>query len=382
MYYANKMTKRQSANLIKILYIITQGEMGGAQRYVYDLATGLDPKQYKVTVAVGNERGDLEKKLSAAGISTRVLRHLKRAINPWHDLLVLWEIRRLIQAVKPDIVHLNSTKAGFVGSIAAAMAGARNVVFTAHGFAFLEPGSALKKMFYLGAEKLVRGYRAKIIAVSQNDHEAALKNSVITPEKLATIHNGIGEIDFLSRDEARRVLNQYGEEKIAPDDIVIGTIAHNYKTKGLPNLRAAFSLVQKDFPKVKLCVIGKGGTVSISDPDGDRARRLLPAFDVYVSSSLKEGFPYTILEAMTAGLPIAATGVGGIPEAITSDREGLLVPPNDSGALAGAIKQILRDAVFAKTLGDSARERVKQFSLSQMISKTESVYRELLGQSA
>src|SRR3989344_2985002 len=138
------MTKRQSANLIKILYIITQGEMGGAQRYVYDLATGLDPKQYKVTVAVGNERGDLEKKLSAAGISTRVLRHLKRAINPWHDLLVLWEIRRLIQAVKPDIVHLNSTKAGFVGSIAAAMAGARNVVFTAHGFAFLEPGSALK----------------------------------------------------------------------------------------------------------------------------------------------------------------------------------------------------------------------------------------------
>ena len=61
-----------------------------------------------------------------------------------------------------------------------------------------------------------------------------------------------GEIDFLSRDEARRVLNQYGEEKIAPDDIVIGTIAHNYKTKGLPNLRAAFSLVQKDFPKVKL----------------------------------------------------------------------------------------------------------------------------------
>jgi len=378
VYYVNKMAQRQSAKKIKILLIVTQGEVGGAQRYVYDVATSLDPESYEVAVGVGNENHDLTDKLKRASVESVTLRHLKRAINPWHDLLVLGELRDLVKKFQPDIIHLNSSKAGVVGSIAAAMAGNNHVIFTAHGFAFLEPGGWLKKNVYFWPEKWVSRYRAKIITVSESDRKAAEKSGVAKPEQLVTIHNGIGEIEFLSRGEARETLGQHSGTKISPDDVLIGTIANNYKTKDLPNLRAAFSLVKKDFPKVELCVIGKGGTVSIPDPDGDQARRLLPAFDVYVSSSAKEGFPYTILEAMAAGLPIAATAVGGIPEAITSGREGILVEPGNPAALGDAIKKILRDPLFAKTLGTNAREQVKEFSLEKMVNETETVYRELL----
>lgn len=148
--------------------------------------------------------------------------------------------------------------------------------------------------------------------------------------------------------------------------MIIGTIARDYKTKDLPTLRAAFAILKREFPALKLEIL--------SSP---RAAERLPTFDIYVCSSIKEGFPYSILEAMAAGLPIVSTAVGGIPEALEDGRSGLLVPPRDPHALAEALKRLIDNPDFAKTLGTRARERVKNFALEKMLRETEKVYGEI-----
>src|SRR5579864_6756570 len=127
---------------MNILYIITRADGGGAQRYVLSQA-----RHFGGSVAAGTEDSALFEEAKKLGLRTFPLKHLKRDINLWHDFLALFEIRSLVKFLKPDVVHLNSTKAGFVGSVAAKMAGAK-VVFTAHGFRFLEPLAPRSRAFY------------------------------------------------------------------------------------------------------------------------------------------------------------------------------------------------------------------------------------------
>ncbi len=373
--------------MIKILYIITQGEMGGAQRYVFDLATNLDKTRYEILAAVGTENPDLNNSLLKKGIKTAGLHHLKRSISPGHDLLAIFEIKKLIKKYQPDIVHLNSSKAGVLGSIAAYLAGNRNVVFTAHGFAFLEPNNFLVKQIYFWAEKFASLFRKKIITVSDFDRTSAIADKLSGPEKLITVHNGIilsspphegGPEGVAEQKNTMTSPNPSSRGGVKP---VIGTIAHDYPTKDLKTLRAAFEIVKEEFPQAELKIVS-----GVTD-----AVKLLSGFDVYVCSSVKEGFPYTILEAMRAGLPIVSTNVGGIPEAITpylspsplagegggEGAVGILVPPKNPEALAQAIKQLLVNPELALKLGQNAQKKVQQFSLDKMLAETERVYQSL-----
>src|SRR3989344_2939763 len=322
-----KTSSSQSAAKVKILYVITQGELGGAQRYVLDLTTNLDKTRYETLVAVGRENPALKNSLATLGVKTAELDFLKRNISPLFDLLAVFELKELIRDFAPDIIHLNSSKAGVIGSVAAHLARNRNVVFTAHGFAFLEPH--LFKRIYFWAEKLV------------------------------TIHNGLLVIPASEPESRKWILNQVQDDKT----IVIGTIARDYPTKDLKTLRRAFTILQSEFPKTELKIIS-----------GPNAAQSLSEFDIYVSSSVKEGFPYSILEAMAAGLPIVSTAVGGIPEAVEHGKQGLLVPPKNPRALAAAIKKLIANPDLARQLGSGAQNKVQEFSLDKMLAETEAVY--------
>ena len=133
-------------------------------------------------------------------------------------------------------------------------------------------------------------------------------------------------------------------------------------------------MVKREYPNTELVIIGRGGTTD-EIPD---ASKFLPAFDVYVCSSVKEGFPYSILEAMAAGLPIVATRMGGIPEMITDGQDGLLVPPKNPKAIAQAIKSLIKNPELAKQLGQNARQAVQKFSILGMLNETVNVYRSLI----
>lgn len=386
----------------KIIYVITQGELGGAQRYVHDLATNLDKTQYDVLVMAGAEKPDLKIKLERAGIPCALVKNLVRKLHPLKDLLAIFELQKAFRELEPNIIHLNSGKAGFLGSIAAGLAGQRNkVIFTAHGFSFLEPNPWWLRTLYLWAEKIAKPFRQKIICVSEYDRQQALKQKIGAEKQLITIHNGIDTEKF----QILRGQLQINSKFKIPNTKLVSTIAHLYPTKGLKYLIEAAKIVTAKFPAVSFVVIGEGQEKTKLESRiknyglGEKffllgaipnASQYLTEFDIFVLPSIKEGFPYTILEAMAAGLPIVATNVGGIPEMITPSLSppiplrgtggeevgvGILVPPKNPETLAEVIIYLLNHPDLAEKLIQNAREKVGHFTVQKMLAETEKVYR-------
>ena len=145
---------------MRILYIVTQADDGGAQTYTLLLA-----KHFGGAIAAGPSSVRLFEQAQNSGLTTFKLEHLKRSIIPWDDFFAVKEIRELIKNYEPDIVHLNSSKAGFLGSFAAMWLKTK-VVYTAHGFIFNEPMVWVKKAFFIALEKVASSFRDFIICVS------------------------------------------------------------------------------------------------------------------------------------------------------------------------------------------------------------------------
>jgi len=364
----------------KILYLVTQSDFGGAQKYVYDLATNIS-KNYDIIVAGGEQcqRGELAKKLKEKHITYHPISHLKRAILPVSDFLAFWQIVKLIKQEKPNIIHLNSTKISILGSLAGRWCSVQKIIFTAHGWIFNEDLSLFKKTLYKILEKFTAKFKTNIICLSEFEKNNTIKNKIASADKISIIHNGQEQINFLSREQAREKLN------IAKNTIAIGSIGNLYKNKGYEYLIKAIKKMQ--IADCRLQIIGNGperdnlelriNTAKNIKLSGniENASQYLQAFDIYVCSSIKEGMPYTILEAMQAGLPIVSTNVGAIPEMITNNKHGLLVEPKNSKALAEKIQYLIDNPDVAKHLGENAKEKVREFSLEKMIEKTEKLYK-------
>ncbi|MFH1255417.1 MAG: glycosyltransferase family 4 protein [bacterium] len=369
----------------KILYFITQSEFGGAQRHIFDLADNLK-NDFKIAVAFGQQgnNGKLAKILHENNIEYFIIPNLKRDISPVSDILALIAIIKLIKRHKPDIIHLNSSKISILGSMAAFITGTK-AIYTVHGWVFNEPMPEWKKSFYKFAEKFTAKFKRKIICVSEYDYQTALKNKIAPMEKLAVIHNGIAPMEFHSKEKARQILNSQNS------DLLIGSIGNLYKTKGFEYLvRAADILVNKNKIPAKFLIIGQGDEKEkiknliaeynlennfILAGQIDQAAKLLKAFDIYACSSVKEGLPYSILEAMNAGLPIVSTDVGGIPEMIKHEKTGLLAKPADAEDLAEKIKSLANNRILQIKLGENAKQSAGQnFGLKKMIEETKKIY--------
>lgn len=358
----------------KILFVVTLNEWGGAQKYVFDLATHLPKDQFDILVAVGIEgNGELIKKLSQNSIKSSAVKNLRRDIKPISDLKAFFELLQLFKNASPDVVHLNSTKAGVLGSIAAKLAGVPKIIYTVHGWVFHEPLSPFTKIFYYLAEKVTAFFKSKIICVSEFDRKIAIEKKVAKAEKLVTIHNGIDRatIKHYEKDEARKRLSVITGKELKHDKIVIGTVANFYKTKGLPYLiDAAHTLPQYTF-----LIIGEGPErQSLEKRIREKkaanvilagfipeASQYLKAFDCFVLPSVKEGYPYTILEALFAEIPIIGTNVGGMPEMLPHE---CLIPPADSGAL------IHKLSIF----GSLPKKITLPSTLQETVEKTRNVY--------
>ena len=375
----------------KILYLITQSELGGAQRYIFDLASNLK-EELDVSIAFG-EQGDegvLAEKLKQNDINYYSIPHLKRAISPWQDLLAIFAIRKLIKKIKPNIIHLNSSKISILGSLASIFSKSK-IIYTAHGWVFNEPLSKFKKSFYLHAEKFTAKFKNKIICVSVFDHKAALENKIAPKEKLITIHNGIEKIHIQTKDLARALLSKSINQQLNNDETIIGSVGNLYKTKGFEYFIKAIKILVDNKINIKAVIIGEGREREeledwidqlylknhvILPGRIDKVAELLPALDVYICSSVKEGLSYTVIEAMMASLPIVATHVGGNPELITDSQEGLLVKAADPEKLAQTIIKLINNPELSNNLAKNAKAKAeKEFTLEKMVNKTKGLYR-------
>lgn len=372
----------------KVLYVITKSNFGGAQKYVYDLATSLPKEHFDVIVALGG-KGVLLEKLRTAGIRTISLPALMRDVNPFKDFLSFFSLWKLFRTERPDIIHVNSAKAGGLGALAARCAGVPTIVFTAHGWAFKEDRSALARFFVKLFSWFTVVLAHKTIAVGN-----AVRNDTnkwpLVRHKITTIRNGLSAPTFKARDEARTHLTNLANIEPYRDAFIIGTIAELHQNKGLTYAIHAFAQIAPSNPHVFYFIIGDGEEkeklqILIKQHDLERqvyllgflpdAAQYLSAFDCFLLPSVKEGLPYVILESGLASLPVITTAIGGIPEIIDDTKTGLLVPSRDVDALARAIKWMIENPERRTDLGTALYKKVSHdFSLTKMSTETIALY--------
>lgn len=393
---------------MKVLFVITKSVWGGAQRYVADLATHLNPEEFDVVVAAGGH-GPMAEKVEAAGVRYTEITALQRDVSTKKETESFSSLWRLIQQERPDVLHLNSSKVGALGALAGYLlklkcrlhsahgetCASPTIIFTVHGWAFNEDRSKFSKSLIRLIQWITAWLADYTIILSNRDYKQAIHFPFIARKKFILIPLGIPteSIKFLTKRSARSHLGKIVGSPLGAKDILIGTIAELTKNKGLPYFIDAIqhlSATYTDKP-IRVIIIGGGedkdvltarihaagleSTIHLAGFVSDAAS-YIKGFDYFVLPSLKEGLPYTLLEAMHAGSPIAASRVGGIPDLIENETNGLLVPPKNAQALALALHTLLLDDHLKDRLVEAGTQKIKtKFSFDTMLAHTIALYR-------
>ncbi|TSC89700.1 MAG: galactosyl transferase [Parcubacteria group bacterium Gr01-1014_3] len=383
---------------MKILYLVTKDDVGGAQKYVSDLADYMAKAGHEVSIIAGGKGG-------VRFLSNRLMPYIL-FVNDW---LAIAEIALLFLKKKPDVIHLNSSKTGIVGTFGALLynclrkltgQSTAKVIFTAHGWVF-NPSNhlgTLRRKIYVLIHRLTSPFQNMIISVSEFDRALAIENKIAQENKLVTIHNGLdyNKLTFLDRSGARKTLVRLAslpQEILQNNDTWVGSIGRLVLEKNYLDFVEAAALVKNS--QVRYFIIGSGEDFNkltnriiklglqnkfFLIPQLSPAANFLKAFDIFLLSSIKEGFPYSLLEAMSAELPVIATRVGGIPEMLaTNNKEtcGLVMPPKEPAELARAISYLIDNKEIAVDMGKKAALKARgELNIAQMGSKTLRVYSE------
>jgi len=369
----------------KVLYLITKSNWGGAQRYVYDLATHL-PEGFEPVVAVGlplieeSLQGLFAWRLRQKSIRIIALPEAQRDISFVKELRLLIRLFKIVWEERPDILHVNSSKLGGLGAFVGWVTWTRTV-FTAHGWPFNEDRPWYWRKFSYFFSWLTSMFATITVTITQKDFTQG-KKMWLVGHKMQLVYSAIEQIDFYSRDEARKTLSWWGHKFMqgrakTPSQILwVGVIAELTPNKGLKYLAE----VAEHINGVEFIVVGDGELSEDLGPTklklvgfATEANRYLKAFDIFVLPSLKEGLPYTLLEAGQAGLPVVASNIGGIPDII--GQAGMLVPPKNSELLARSLSALIKDERLRQTLGQQLQSRVaKEFNFENFLSQTYALY--------
>lgn len=376
---------------MRILFVVTKGTLGGAQRYVLDLAAAARQKGMDVAVAHGTP-GWLEAELDARNIRRVVLPHLGRDVRMRADLRALRELWSVIRKERPDVLHLNSSKAAAFGALIGRLLRIPRVIVTVHGWAFNEPRPLPERAAIYGIQWFTTLLSHASIVISHADAREA-RRFWWCAGKIALIHNGIDDFERLPKYDARAWFRKHAPG-MSPGGVWVGIIAELTRNKGVDILIGAFEGLAARHPEAQLLVVGGGelwGTLTarsralrarerihlVNLGGRTEARRLIGAFDIFVLPSRKEGLPYVLLEAGRAALPSIATRVGGNPDIIEHGVSGLLIPPEDPAALSSELESLMSDIPRRVAFGRALEKRVETlFTAARMAEETFAVYRE------
>ena len=324
----------------------------------------------------GAAPGVLAVNLSDRDIPWIRIEHFMRDISLLRELQSFTELHKIFKQEKPDVVHLNSSKAGGVGALAARLAGIKTIIFTAHGWPFLEDRSRIGQTVIWLASWITALLATKVICISTRD-EAIAKRMPFVHHKIVLIHNGAGPIEFASGEDIRK--------EFQPGTTIIGTLGELTDNKNQDILID----VARQHPDLHVAVVGFGEKYKELEAQikehalGERVKlfgfmrevKVLGGFDIFVLPSKKEGLPYVLLEAGLASLPVIASDVGGIPDIVEDGATGLLIDPRDPGTLTSALTRLMNDESLRHTLGVNLHTKVTtEFSLEQMVEETKKLY--------
>jgi len=366
---------------MKVLIIITKSNYGGAQRYVYDIASNL-PKKVEVVVAHGGS-GIIKDKLKSIGIRTITLPHLERDISILKEWQAFKDIYRVIQEEKPDVLHLNSSKAAFLGSLAGRILQTPRIIFTSHGWAFNENRNIFTKMVFKMLHGLTIVLSHKTIAVSN----AVACSYPLLKSKFAVINPAITVPHYKSRKDARQYLGR-NTTKTGEQEIWLVTIAELHPTKNISLAIEALSPILKKNHNIKYFVIGSGQEEEMLK-NKVKALKLeqqivfpgfitdaavfLKAFDVFILTSISEAYGYVLLEAGHAALPIIVSRVGGVTD-IVEESTGTFFKSGNVNELQKAVDEFLRHPAPYKEKGQRLQQKCRSVSVPKMIDETMQLY--------
>ncbi|MBF7072250.1 glycosyltransferase family 4 protein [Glaciecola sp. MH2013] len=368
---------------MKIAQVITRSDtLGGASAHVRDLTIALVEEGHEVCVFVGGH-GVLVAQFQEIGIQVKSVSTLVRELSPLNDFKAYFALKTLLADFSPDIVACHSAKAGLLGRLAASRLNLP-VVYTAHGWPFTEGVPNFSAKLYKYIEKFMANYCDKIIAVSNYDKELAIKYAVADTSQLQVIWNGVPDTTSV-------VAKTCSERDTSIPTILM--LARFEQPKNFSLLLNSLSAIENSVWQAKF--VGDGPDLLAVKALCDELNlshkvtflgwrkdipQLLADADIFTLISDWEGLPLSILEAMRAGLPVIASDVGGVKEAVDHKQSGLLVSNKQTRTIVNAFEQLLNDELLRKTMGSNGRARFNSlFTVERMTKKTLNVYSEVIG---
>ena len=366
---------------LNVAFVITRSDViGGAQVHVRDLALRLLNNGHNVTVLFGGE-GPLTADFDRLHIPWISIPALCQALHPIHDVMAFKELLRALWRLHPDIVSAHTAKAGIMARFACFLLRIP-VVFTAHGWS-INPDrfSGAKLYLFRFIERLAGRYSDRIINVCSHERNLALNNGIASAEKLSIIHNGMPDIasDLMAcpaiqppriimvarMDEQKdHVTLLKGVSKLTDLEWKLDLIGDGPLSSSVRQLVCDLSLTER------VRFLGDGGWCVDS---------YLAAVQIFVLTSHFEGFPRCIIEAMRAGLPVIATDVSGVREAVENGKTGFLLPKCGVDVLRDRLQILIVDPSLRLEMGSAARRRyLSEFTFEKMYQRTESLYHEIL----
>lgn len=375
---------------MKVLIVITKGVLGGAQRYVADLADGLSQRQISVSVVCGTP-GWLTEELAQKKIRVIPIRSLGRDIRLRDDLRAFYSLYQNLKKERPDVIHLNSTKVAAMGAFLGRIIGISRIIVTVHGFAFKEERSVVMRGLLWFAQWLTALLSHQTIVISHADEKSG-RRFPWCASKVTYIPNGIADFSRLPKAEARRAIAQ-SVSGGGSTGHWIGIIAELNHNKGIDVALEGFATIASRHQDISLFIIGSGvlretlrkkahetnfaNRIHFIDNGRTPSRHLLAAFDIFLLPSRKEGLPYILLEAGKAALPVVASRVGGNSDIIEHGISGLLFPANNANMLSECLEELLMHPERCVQYGRALERRVaNSFTLSQMLKSTVDVYQQ------
>ncbi len=360
-----------------ILYLTTDSQIGGTEKNILVLLKYLDKKHYSPSLWTLKGDGPLLKESQKLGIPGFSLQ-LERG-----KVFRLFRLYLFLLRKRPKIIHTFLYQPNLLGRLFGKLTRAPLIINS------LRSTDDWRKPWHWFIDRITSPFSTLIISNSQAGR-GVLLNKGFKKGKLMVIESGVEVFSSkINKEEARKNL------RFSKDTLLIGSLGNLKKAKGYPYLISAFSFLLKDFPGSYLLISGDGKSrekkklkklvktlgieenVSFLGFQKD-IKTFLPALDIFVLSSLWEGMPLSLLEAMSFSLPVVATKVGGVGEIVREGEEGFLVPPGDVHSLVSAVASLLKNPLLRERMGRASRERVeKDFSLQKMVTRTFSVYKRI-----
>ena len=383
---------------VSVLRVIARLNVGGPALHVAYLSAGLTERGYDTTLVAGSiGRGEesMAYVVEEAGARVIALPGLSREISPLRDAVAVFRLAGLIRRFRPEILHTHTAKAGTVGRVAALVAGSARppiVIHTFHGHVLRGYFSPAKTAFFRVLERLLAKVTTVLVAVSPEVRDDLVSLGVAPREKFVVVRLGIELEERVRCDEPREeIRHRLG---IPPERFVVGWLGRMTGVKQTSDLLDALAALREQGVDAGLLLVGDGPDRNAFE---ERAVELglvkhclflgyqedvapwYAAMDAVALPSGNEGTQVTVIEALAAGRPVAAYGVGGVPDVVRHDVDGFVVDPGDTAALATRLAELAADPALRNRMGAAGRERVlERYGVGRLLDDMDRLYRDTI----